>query len=615
MHVSLFGGRARLLAVASAVALAAAAVLVTLDGPVLAQDRRGDTGLVTIDFRVVTADGTPVTDLAPGDVTVKIDGRAREIVSLHSVRLAAGAEAAADPSGPARPFASNTIVDGGRNVIVVIDAESISPGRETPVRTAVEDLLAAADPRDRIAIIQVPQGRAEVDLTTDHEAVSAVIAKFSGLRPGVETGEDVECRTLKVLGTVDGLTERIPVDQPTVLMVLSSGLANPAGPTTTQMNSQSGLCPIRVENFNDAGAAVAASRAAFFGILVLDVRASSGTPMAEDMSGGLDSLASVAGGVSLRLGGTGDAMARAMRETTSFYRLAFAPEASERNDAPHRLEVAVDRAGAEVHARPEVRLERRPARPPTPRDMLRDAVVLRDLPLRAAAYVAPSRDESGRVKKDRVKIVALFESTETDVMLQSAMVGLVDDKGKLTAQWTAQEGELRQLEKVSAANAGRTPVMAALEVKPGTYRLRVAAVDDRGRPGTVDYRIQAEAQESPVQLSALILGTQQDGGFAPRLLFHDEGNAIALLEIYGGLDAATAAATLELAPTADGPAMATAPVQISPAGGGTYLVAFGGFAIETLQPGDYVVRLAVSANGQVVGRASRTLRKVAAGQP
>jgi len=541
---------------------------------------------------------------AAQDVIKYKDGSADkegEVTSLHSIRLAAGDERA--------PFGSNTVVDFGRNIIVVIDSESISPGREQPLRTAVLDLVDAVTPQDRVGIVEVPQGKAEIDLTTDHETVQAAIAKFSGLRPGVETGEDVNCRTLKVLGTVDGLSERIPIDQPTVLIVLSSGLANPAGPTTTQMNSQSGLCPIRVENFNDAGAAVAATRAAFFGILVLDVRASSGTPMSEDMSGGLDSLASVAGGVSLRLGGTGNAMARAMRETTAFYRLAFSPEVSERNDAPHRLEVAVARPDVEVHARSEVRLERRPARPPTPRDMLRNAVVFRDLPLRAAAYSAPSRDESGKVKEDRVKIVALFEPEEAGATLRSAMVGLVDDKGKLTAQWTAQEGELRQLERVAAADVAPTPIMAALEAKPGTYRLRVAATDSQGRAGTVDYEIRAALPEAEVQLSALILGTQLDGGFAPRLLFHDEESAIALLEIYGKVDVPSA--TLELFDTPDGPAMASAPVQIAPAGGGAYLVAFGGFAISTLTPGDYIVRLTVNANGQAVGQASRTLRKVA----
>ena len=607
MHLSLFRGRVRLFVLASAVALAGAAALAALDRPLSAQGRRADAGLLTIDFRAVNADGTPVLDLRPGDVTVKVDGRAREVTSLHSIRLAAGDERA--------PFGSNTVVDFGRNIIVVIDSESISPGREQPVRTAVEGLLAAAGPRDRIAIIEVPQGRAEIDLTTDHAAVGAAVAKFSGLRPGVETREDVDCRTLKVLGTVDGLTERIPIDQPTVLMVLSSGLANPAGPTTTQMNSQSGLCPIRVENFNDAGAAVAASRAAFFGILVLDVRASSGTPPSEDMSGGLDSLAGVSGGTALRLGGSGDAMARAMRETTAVYRLAFTPEDSERNDAPHRLEISVARPGVEVRARSEVRIERRPAKPPTPRDMLRDAVVLRDLPLRAAAYAAPSRDENGKVKKDRIKIVALFEPGEADATLQAAMVGLVDDKGKLTAQWTAQEGELRQLERMSAANVGRSPLMAALEAKPGKYRLRVAAVDGLGRAGTVDYQLAAELSESAVQMSALILGTQQEGGFAPRLAFHEEGTAIALMEIYGAPDPTKVSATLELAQTADGPAMASAPVQVAPAGGGTYLVAFGGFAIATLEPGDYVVRLNVTADGQVVGQATRALRKMASKRP
>jgi hypothetical protein len=41
------------------------------------------------------------------------------------------------------------------------------------------------------------------------------------------------------------------------------------------------------------------------------------------------------------------------------------------------------------------------------------------------------------------------------------------------------------------------------------------------------------------------------------------------------------------------------------------LKAVGGFAIGTLAPGDYVMRMIVSVNGKVVGTAMRTMSKSA----
>jgi hypothetical protein len=38
-------------------------------------------------------------------------------------------------------------------------------------------------------------------------------------------------------------------------------------------------------------------------------------------------------------------------------------------------------------------------------------------------------------------------------------------------------------------------------------------------------------------------------------------------------------------------------------------VAFGGFSIATLAPGDYLMRAVVSLDGKPVGRVVRTLRK------
>src|SRR5205085_5725345 len=96
------------------------------------------------------------------------------------------------------------------------------------------------------------------------------------------------------------------------------------------------------------------------------------------------------------------------------------------------------------------------------------------------------------------------------------------------------------------------PMAAALTAPPGTYRLRVAAVDSAGRAGAVDYELDARLIEAgPLKLSTMALGVVRDGQFAPALEFRGEAAAVAYLEIYGSAKAGSLSASLEIA-AADG---------------------------------------------------------------
>ena len=61
------------------------------------------------------------------------------------------------------------------------------------------------------------------------------------------------------------------------------------------------------------------------------------------------------------------------------------------------------------------------------------------------------------------------------------MAALFDRDGKLVSSWVAQAPDLT-----------RTPVIGAVMAPPGSYRLRVAAIDSTGRAGTADYEVLAE---------------------------------------------------------------------------------------------------------------------------
>ncbi len=214
------------------------------------------------------------------------------------------------------------------------------------------------------------------------------------------------------------------------------------------------------------------------------------------------------------------------------------------------------------------------------------------MPLQAAAF--PSRTDDGKIR-----LVVVFESADPEAKLSGAAIGLYDAKGRLT-RWSADKTDL-----------GRSPVTAGIIVGPGSYRMRVAAVDTAGRAGTVDTDVIADVVDAaPVKLSGMVLGVADAGGaFSPRLQFSGEPGAFGYLEVYDVPKGATVRVVQEIAPTADGAALVSGEVPITAGATDDARVAYGGFAIDKLPPGDVVMRALVSVNGTLVGRAVRTLRK------
>src|SRR6185369_8722552 len=182
---------------------------------------------------------------------------------------------------------------------------------------------------------------------------------------------------------------------------------------------------------------------------------------------GFESLAGVTGGQLVRVQGNPQpGVSRLLRETAAYYIATFTPEPGDRSGQPLRVELKSTRDKIKLRPQPAVQLAKEAAAKgaPTPKDMLRVAGEYRDLPLRATSYasrLAPGSED--------MKVIALFESTDAGA-LSSASVGLFDEKGTLKKQWTATKDDL-----------AKPIVRADLQASPGTYRVRVAAVDATGR--------------------------------------------------------------------------------------------------------------------------------------
>ncbi len=598
----------------SVFALAAATTVLRSAAPEPADQRRfiGGVELVAVDFVALDAAGQPVPDLREDEVTVKIDGRNRVIRSLQYVEVARPLSASAPAAPLPPPYGSNAPEDAGRSFVMVIDDESFRPGKESLMRAAVGQFLDTLSRRDRVALVTVPHGSTRTDLTTDHARVNEILQTIVGHAPQQLDASEEACRTRRTLEALDSLLRGIVnPDGPTHVLFFSSSMLPPRRDSVA--TRAPGMCEITPEHFLFVGEAAGNARAQFYVIMPTEVMPDPAYEVTNfnSPSGsanpieGLEHLAGVTGGERMTLV-TNQArpLDRVLTETSGYYIVAFEPEPSDRNSEHHGLEISVSREGVAERARPTIAIAERvddPIPTVTPADMLREARVYRDLPLRTTGYISrgPTAEEP--------RVVVMGEAFDPAAALVAAAAGLFDQQGRLVAQWTANSSDL-----------GRRATIGALAAPPGTYRLRFAARDADGRTGTADTQVEVGLMGGTgFELSSVVLGLSRSGGagmgvsFQPRLEFTTEPVAIAYVEVYGGQAGDRVGAMVEITTSVDGPAIVALPLALEPTRDADRFQATGAVPIGALPAGDYLVRVSVGPEGQAGTTVFRTLRKSA----
>ncbi|HVL67327.1 MAG TPA: hypothetical protein VM364_08695 [Vicinamibacterales bacterium] len=550
--------------------------------------------------RAVDAEGQPVLDLKQDELSLRIDGRPREIKSLELVRPTAAAARAAAPAVPAippsdlpPPYATNrggaAVPKGAREFVIAIDDEGIAPGREQPVREAVKTLIASLSPGDAVGLAGLKSGGMRLSPTTDHAAALTALSKIVAMGSAGESTTDLGCRTRTVLAGVGALLQDAPPAR--TLVVFSSGVATPLGDTIRQQlgkqaDADAAICQVRQRDLDELGRHAAGSAAGVYVVFVPEALGNAANLSTAEA--GLENLAGVTGGEMIRLVGTANAVERIGRTAGTYY-LATVDDAAA---GSRRIDARVARDGVRVVARPAGSTAAAP-KAASPRDMIRTAAVFRDLPLRAAGFVSRQQGSGD------LKVIALFEPDEPDAKLTAATVGLFDEKGTLKAQWTAQPAEL-----------AKAPVTAALAIAPGRYRMRVAATDASGRAGTTDVTLDVQLAEAPPLKMGTMVLVGSKGLADPKLAFTGEDAvAIGVLELYGVAKDAKLDVTFEIAQDATGAAMGSGQGSVAAGQGEDARLVYGGFPLGTLEPGDYVLRARITVDGQEAGVASRTLRR------
>lgn len=572
---------------------------------------RGGVDLITVDFSVLGADGLPVPDLTPEQVTLRVNGRERPIKSFQFIRTASPRPHSTTATSYRElppPFGTNYVGDSGRTIVLIVENESLRPAIARHTMDAAAKFVAGLSPRDRVALITMPRGGLQVDLTRDHARVRELLASIAGQGSPRDTESAKSCRTRETLTALRALLDGlVGIDLPKTIVFISGGILTAR--RDAPLSGPPGPCELRAVHYDDVGKAAVEARANFFVIksddLVIDSAANAfADPAAsrfrssDEELAGLESLAGVTSGLLLRMNPSDHgAFGRVTRETAGYYLIAFDPEPSERNGLSHRLDVEVARSAVTVRVRPRLTIPkpfaRSAAQSLTPREMLRDGRLYRDLPLRAAAFASVNPGDT------KLKIVALAEPLDRTVSITSAAFALFTSGGRLIAQWTANEREL-----------SRSPVVSAGLAPAGPYRVRVAAVDSLGRRGAADYEFEAELSEAGnLKLSTLVLGLSR-GGFVPRLQFFQEPTAMGYFEVYGALpDSEDVDVAFELASTPEGPAIVRVPAVLTPTQTPDLRRVSGVVPLESMPVGDYVVRGIVTIDGKQVGQVIRTLRK------
>ena len=157
--------------------------------------------------------------------------------------------------------------------------------------------------------------------------------------------------------------------------------------------------------------------------------------------------------------------------------------------------------------------------------------------------------------------------------------------------------------------------LGAITTSTGTYRIKLAVVDDTGKRGSVEHTIQARLTNAgQLHVTDLLLGEEggAGGGLIPTVSANFTGDLLhGYLELHSEAPEVLRSATvaLEVAASPDTRALETAPVRFDDASATpARRAAEGVVPIALLPAGEYVARAVVTVAGQRVGQVSRPFR-------
>jgi VWFA-related protein len=152
---------------------------------------RAGVDLVAVDTQVIDRDGQPISNLAPGNFEVWINGRARRVVSADLIQFPMSVSRSLVPSEieTPSPLVSNLPEVKGRVIVIAIDEISFSTSAMPTVLQTIRRFLTTVPPDDVVGLYAYPFGPVKLDLTHFHSQIGAAFSKIQGLKDTYNSGE------------------------------------------------------------------------------------------------------------------------------------------------------------------------------------------------------------------------------------------------------------------------------------------------------------------------------------------------------------------------------------------------------------------------------------------
>ena len=609
--------------------------------------------LVLVDVNVVDRDSKPVSTLTAGDFTLEVNGQPRPIASIQFISTAPTNVTPATPREAAS--STNQGETTGRLLLFVVDEASLRVGASRSVLRTAQTLFQRLAPGDLVGLARIPTGVGSVEFTTDRKRVTDALMRVTGggsNRIGITRVNISEAWALENndAGTFQQAVERecagesgpgleacqnqVESDARQLLMEASArsratlqalegllrGLAQLKTPVNIVMISEGMFVARDRVGMTELGRRAAEARATIHVIrpnqTFFDIE-DRGLPNANSrffddglMSEGLEQVAAQTRGTMATVTGGGDiAFDRLGRELSGYYLIGFEPTDADRTGKERRIKVEVKPRGLTVRARPTFVIrdtETAAAAALSPdqqlADVLKAPLPVRGLPMRVATYSAV---ESGS-NKIRVVIAAeVGDPVTTPAELPFGVI-ILDKNDKVIAN----RGGKSNL--APASDRGESPRLALTSVvlDPGEYTLRVAAVDENGRSGSVHHSIHARLNRVTNNISAgdlMLVPQPPTTGDLPRprpSTVIDNETVSAMIELTGDQAAlGRTKVTLQISDAENGnPLVNVEPRQVQRGNVRAYAATL---RLGVLPPGEYVARAIIAPPGQPELRLTR----------
>ena len=602
--------------------------------------------IVLVDVNVVDRDAKPVATLTPEDFELEVNGQPRKIETVQFISTVATNVTPATPREAV--FTSNESATTGRLLLFVVDEGSLRAGANRSILRTAQSLFDRLAPGDLVGLARLPTGFGGVEFTADRKRITDGLMRVTGAAssrvgmmhiniseawalenndPGtfqqaVErecagmTGADLEAcqnsleadgramvleasgRARATLQALEALLKNlVPLKMPVNIVLLSEGMfvardrANMTALGRLAAEARSTIHVIRPSQqfFDIEDRAPGGGMSRFF----------------DDglMSEGLEQVAGATRGSMSVVNGDGKiAFDRLGRELSGYYLLGFEPNEADRTGRERRIKVSVKTRGLTVRARPTfvVPAESTAAEATmTPMqqlgEVLKSPLPVRGLPMRVASFTAV--ESSGT--KVRVVISAEIGDPATTPAEWPIGVIVLDKNDKIVIN----RGGVSTLAPASKGIESPRLMLTSVALDPGEYTLRVAAVDDTGRGGSVHHSVNARLNKGPngINVSDLMLVPQPPvAGELPRprpTTVIDSETMSAMLEMTGvdqGLLGKTKV-TLQISDAESGNALVN--VEARQVARGNVRAFAAQMRLGVLPPGEYVARAIIAPPG------------------